>query len=61
MASVVGTESRDQCHSVLDQDLNLRVAAVETLGHISLVIPKDQFLTNADSLPLSGISLIRAA
>ncbi|CAE7201158.1 unnamed protein product [Symbiodinium sp. CCMP2592] len=32
------------------KDLNLRVAAVETLGHISLVIPKDQFLTNADSL-----------
>ncbi|CAK9049157.1 unnamed protein product, partial [Durusdinium trenchii] len=32
------------------KDQNLRVAVVDTLGHLSLVIPKDQFLTNADAL-----------
>lgn len=32
------------------KDLNTRIGAMEALGHLSLVIPKDQFLTNADSL-----------
>ncbi|CAE7205295.1 MROH1, partial [Symbiodinium natans] len=40
------------------KDPNLRVAALEALGHISLVIPKDQFLTNADALLEHIISLL---
>eukprot|EP00927_Polykrikos_kofoidii_P048743 TRINITY_DN42959_c0_g1_i1.p1 TRINITY_DN42959_c0_g1~~TRINITY_DN42959_c0_g1_i1.p1 ORF type:complete len:2015 (-),score=334.00 TRINITY_DN42959_c0_g1_i1:98-5293(-) len=32
------------------KDVNARIGAMEMLGHLSLVIPKDQFLTNADSL-----------
>eukprot|EP00929_Paragymnodinium_shiwhaense_P061271 TRINITY_DN30597_c0_g1_i1.p1 TRINITY_DN30597_c0_g1~~TRINITY_DN30597_c0_g1_i1.p1 ORF type:complete len:1889 (+),score=442.87 TRINITY_DN30597_c0_g1_i1:197-5863(+) len=32
------------------KDLSARIGAMETLGHLSLVIAKDQFLTNADSL-----------
>ncbi|CAK0889076.1 unnamed protein product [Prorocentrum cordatum] len=32
------------------KDLSIRVGAMETLGHLCLVIPKDQFLTNADAL-----------
>lgn len=32
------------------KDLSIRVGAMECLGHLCLVIPKDQFLTNADTL-----------
>ncbi|CAE8600002.1 unnamed protein product [Polarella glacialis] len=32
------------------KDLTARVAVMEAFGHFSLVIPRDQFLTNADSL-----------
>ncbi|CAJ1409510.1 unnamed protein product [Effrenium voratum] len=40
------------------KDMALRVAAVDALGHFSLVIPKDQFLTNADALLDHIISLL---
>eukprot|EP00421_Protoceratium_reticulatum_P039857 CAMPEP_0168436424 /NCGR_PEP_ID=MMETSP0228-20121227/40920_1 /TAXON_ID=133427 /ORGANISM="Protoceratium reticulatum, Strain CCCM 535 (=CCMP 1889)" /LENGTH=115 /DNA_ID=CAMNT_0008450623 /DNA_START=26 /DNA_END=370 /DNA_ORIENTATION=+ len=32
------------------KDLNTRIGAMEALGHLSLVIAKDQLLTSADSL-----------
>lgn len=32
------------------KDMNVRIGAMETLGHLCLVIPKDLFLTNADAL-----------
>lgn len=40
------------------KDLALRVVVIDTLGHLSLVIPKDQFLTNADALLEHIISLL---
>lgn len=32
------------------KDMNVRIGAMESLGHLCLVIPKDLFLTNADAL-----------
>jgi hypothetical protein len=40
------------------RDLGIRVGAMETLGHLCLVIPKDQFLTNADTLLEHLVSLL---
>jgi hypothetical protein len=40
------------------KDLTIRVGAMETLGHLCLCIPKDQFLTNADTLLDLLVSLV---
>lgn len=40
------------------KDPNLRIGAMDTLGHLCLVIPKDLFLTNADALLELVVNLV---